>query len=111
MESGIRLQHPEGSDSDRGPLIEYPCSRAIHLNVEFVTTAEFTLAFVRYANQYGVSSALYSDNTKSLVQSGSTIEQLLTSSEFEERFSIASITHQTISVHTAWYSAVLEKNN
>ena len=70
-------------------------TRAVHLEaVDSMSTAEFILAFVRFTNRYGVPSAVYSDNAKAFVQAGSIIEQLLTSSEFEEKFRIASIAHR-----------------
>ena len=85
-------------------------TRAIHLEVvQSMTTSEFILAFIRFSNRYGVPSAVYSDNAKSFVQAGNIIEQLLTSSEFEEKFRVASITHRTIPVYAAWYGAVWER--
>ena len=85
-------------------------TRAIHLEVvQSMTTSEFILAFIRFSNRFGVPSAVYSDNAKSFVQAGNIIEQLLTSSEFEEKFRVASITHRTIPVYAAWYGAVWER--
>ena len=85
-------------------------TRAIHLEVvQSMTTSEFILAFIRFSNRYGVPTAVYSDNAKSFVQAGNIIEQLLTSSEFKEKFRVASITHRTIPVYAAWYGAVWER--
>ena len=85
-------------------------TRAVHLEaVESMTTAEFILAFVRFVNRYGIPSVVYSDNARSFVQAGSIIEQLLSSSEFEEKFRTASIGHKTIPIYAAWYGAVWER--
>ena len=85
-------------------------TRALHLEaVSSMTTSEFILAFIRFVNRYGVPSAVYSDNAKSFVQAGGVIEQLLSSSEFEAKFKIASIKHRTIPVYAAWYGASWER--
>ena len=74
-----------------------------------MSTAEFILAFERFVNRYGTPSVLYSDNAKSFIQAGNIIEQLLTSSEFEEKFRIALIRHKTIPIYAAWYGATWER--
>ncbi|XP_064111443.1 uncharacterized protein LOC135218931 [Macrobrachium nipponense] len=85
-------------------------TRAIHLEVvQSMSTSEFILAFIRFSNRFGVPVAVYSDNAKSFVQAGNIIEQLLTSSECEETFRVASISHKTIPVYAAWYGAVWER--
>ena len=85
-------------------------TRAVHLEaVSSMTSAEFILAFVRFTNRYGVPSVLYSDNAKSFVQSGNIIGQLLSSSEFEEKFRFPSIAHKTIPIYAAWYGATWER--
>ena len=85
-------------------------TRAVHLEaVSTMSTAEFILAFVRFVNRYGTPSVVYSDNAKSFIQAGNIIEQLLTSSEFEEKFRIASISHKTIPIYAAWYGATWER--
>ena len=52
---------------------------------------------------------MYSDNAKSFIKAGNIIEQLLTSSEFEEKFRIASISYMTIPIYAAWYGATWER--
>ena len=85
-------------------------TRVIHLEaLDSMSTAEFILAFVRFVNKYGIPSAVYSDNVKSFVQAGNIIEHLLSSSEFEEKFCIASTEHRTIPVYAAWYGATWER--
>ena len=66
-----------------------------------MSTAEFILAFVRFVNRYGIPLAIYSDNAKSFLQAGGLIQNLLSSSEFEEKFRTASISHKTIPVYAA----------
>ena len=78
-------------------------TRAVHLEaVEAMSTAEFILAFVWFVNRYGIPSVVYSDNAKSFIQAGNIIEQLLSSSEFEEKFRLASISHKTMPIYAAW---------
>ena len=101
-----------GDEKIKVYILIFTCfnTRAIHLEaVESMTTAEFILAFVRFVNRYGLPSAVYSDNAKSFVQAGGIIEQLLSSSEFEEKFRIASIAHRTIPIYAAWYGATWER--
>ena len=107
----IWLMNEDGSRS-KCYIVIFTCfnTRALHLEaVSSMSTAEFILAFIRFVNRYGVPSSVYSDNAKSFVQAGGVIEQLLSSSEFEEKFKIASIKHQTIPVCTAWYGATWER--
>ena len=85
-------------------------TRAIHLEcVDSMTTSEFILAFVRFSNRLGIPSNIYSDNAKSFLQAGGIIQNFLSSSDFEERFRTASISHKTIPVYAAWYGAVWER--
>ena len=85
-------------------------TRAVHLEaVDAMSTAEFILAFVRFVNKYGTPKVVYSDNAKSFVQAGSIIDNLLSSSEFEEKFRMASIGHKTIPIYAAWYGATWER--
>ena len=56
-------------------------TKAVHIKaVESMTTAEFNLVFIRFANRYGITSAVYSDYANFSVQVGGKNEQLLTSS-------------------------------
>ena len=81
-------------------------TRAIHLEaVSSMSTAEF----IRFVNRYGIPLTVYSDNAKSFLQAGGIIQNLLSSSEFEEKFRTASISHKTIPVNAAWYGAVWER--
>ena len=73
-----------------------------------MSTAEFILAFVRFVNRYGIPLAVYSDNAKSFLQAGGIIQNLLSSSEFEEKFRTTYFSHRTIPVYAAWYGAVWE---
>ena len=102
-------------DDQRGKvkvyILIFTCfnARAVHLEaVNSMLTTEFILAFIRFVNRYGIPLAIYSDNAKSFVQAGGLIQNLLSSSEFEEKFRTASISHKTIPVYAAWYGAVWE---
>ena len=91
-------------------IFNYFNTRAVHLEaVSSMSTAEFILAFVRFVNRYGIPLAIYSDNAKSFLQAGGLIQNLLSSSEFEEKFRTASISHKNIPVYAAWYGAVWER--
>ena len=93
-------------------ILIFTCSnsRAVHLeSVSNMSTSEFILAFVRFVNRYGIPLATYSDNAKSFLQAGGLIQNLFSSSEFEEKFKTASISHKTIPVYAAWYGAVWER--
>ena len=85
-------------------------THAVHLEaVSGMSTAEFILTFVRFVNRYGIPFAVYSDNAKSFLLAGGVIQNLLSSSEFEEKFKTTSVTHKTIPVYSAWYGAVWER--
>ena len=71
-----------------------------------MSMAEFVLDFVRFVSRYGIPLAVYSDNAKSFLQAGGIIQNLLSSSEFKEKFRTTSVSHKTIPVYVAWYSAV-----
>ena len=107
----IWILNEDGTKSKYYILI-FTCfnTRALHLEaVHSMSTAEFILAFVRFVNRYGVPSSVYSDNAKSFIQAGGIIEQLLSSSEFEERFKISHVKHKTIPAYAAWYGSVWER--
>ena len=74
-----------------------------------MSTAKFILAFVRFINRYGIPLTIYSDNAKSFLQAGGLIQNLLSSSEFEEKFRSVFISHKSIPVYAAWYGAVWER--
>ena len=62
---------------------------------------EFILIFVRFVNRYGLPLEVYSDNAKSFQQVGEIIPNLLSSSEFEEKFRTVFISHKTIQIYAA----------
>ena len=85
-------------------------TRAVHLEaVSSMPMAQFVLAFVRFVNRYGISLAIYSDNANSFLQADGIIQNLLSSSEFEEKFRTASIPHRTIPVYVSWHGAAWER--
>ena len=85
-------------------------TRAVHLEaVSSMSKVEYILPFVRFVNRYGIPLAVYYDNAKSFLQAGGIIQNLLSCSEFEEKFKTASISCKTIAVYAAWYGAVWER--
>ena len=92
-------------------ILNFAClsTRAVHIEaVNSMSMTEFILAFVKFVNRYGIPLAIYSDNAMSFLQAGGLIQNILSSSEFEEKFRTASISHKTIPVYAVWYGAVWE---
>ena len=52
---------------------------------------------------------VYFDNANSFLQAGGIIQNLLSSSEFEDKFKTASISQKTIPVYVVWYGAGWER--
>ena len=76
--------------------------------VSSMSTAKYILGFVKFDNEYGISFAIYYVNARSFLQAGRIILNHLSSSEFEERFRMASVSHRIIPFYAAWYGAVWE---
>ena len=116
MGGGGYTPPPFGAIPDQGGKVKvyiliFTCFNAQAVPLEAVSnmsTAEFILAFVRFVNRYGIPLAVYSDNAKSFLQAGGIIQNLLSPSEFEEKFRTASISPKTIPVYAARYGAVWE---
>ena len=86
----------QGENQLKMYLLIFTCLniRAVHLElVEDMTTKSFIQAFARFTNIYGIPSTLYSDNATPFVAGGQLLEDILISSEFQDKFRSCSIRH------------------
>ena len=84
--------------------------RAIHLElIPDMSTTQFMLAFVRFANIYGIPTHIYSDNAKSFIAGVNHISTVFASQKFKEAFEIYNIKHVTKPLYAPWIGAVWEK--
>ena len=67
-----------------------------------MSTTQFVLAFVRFANIYGIPTHIYSDNAKSFIAGDNHISTVFASQKFKETFKIYSIKHVTIPLYEPW---------
>ena len=85
--------------------------RAVHLElVEDMSTKSFIQAFARFTNLYGIPASLYSDNATPFIAGGQLLEDILVSSEFQDKFRSCSIRHIRIPVYSAWVGSVWERH-
>ena len=78
--------------------------------LEDMSTKSFIQAFVRFSNINGVPKSLYSDNYTSFIAGGEILEDIMTSSEFTDKFSSHSIKHKRIPVSAAWVGSTWERH-
>ena len=74
-----------------------------------MSTDHFVLAMVRFCNEYGIPSHLYSDNARSFISGVNIMEKVYTSNEFQEKFGIYDIKHVRIPVYAPWVGATWER--
>ena len=85
-------------------------SRAIHLEtLSSMGVDDFLLAFVRFTNIYGIPDEVYSDNAKTFISGASLLSDLITSSDFEQRFRPFNIKFKTIPLYSPHWGAVWER--
>ena len=84
--------------------------RACHIElVPEMSTDHFVLAMVRFCNEYGIPSHLYSDNARSFISGVNVMEKVFTSDEFQEKFGVYDIKHVRIPVYSPWVGATWER--
>ena len=84
--------------------------RAVHIElVPDMSTQSFVLAFLRFVNLYGVPSFLYSDNARSFISGGLTLDQALVCDEYKAQFQNYDIKHIRIPLYSAWVGATWER--
>ena len=84
--------------------------RACHIElIPEMSTDHFVLAMVRFCNEYGIPSHLYSDNAKSFISGVHIMEKVFTSNEFQEKIGVYDIKHVRIPVFSPWVGSVWER--
>ena len=84
--------------------------RAVHIElVPDMATHQFVLAFTRFTNVYGIPSHLYSDDAKSFIAGGETLQIALVSDEYRAKFDVFDIRHDKIPLYSAWMGATWER--
>ena len=84
--------------------------RACHIElIPEMSTDHFVLAMVRFCNEYGIPSHVYSDNARSFISGVNIMEKVFTSNEFKEKFGIYDIQHVRIPVYSPWVGATWER--
>lgn len=74
-----------------------------------MTVYSFILAFIRFTNNVGVPSHLYSNNAKTFTTGGRIIQQAYGSEEYNSIFLTYSVKHLTIPVYAAWFGSTWER--
>ena len=84
--------------------------RACHIElIPEMSTDHFVLAMVRFCNEYGISTNVYSDNAKSFISGVNIMDKVFTSSQFQEKFGVYDIKHIRIPVYSPWVGATWER--
>ena len=85
-------------------------TRACHLElIPEMSTDHFVLALVRFFNEYGVPSHIYSDNARSFISGVHVMERVYLSNLFKEKFGMYNIEHVKIPVYSPWVGATWER--
>lgn len=83
--------------------------RAVHIElVDSMSTHSFILALLRFTNIYGVPLHIYSDNARSFIVGCNFIEELFTSSKFNENFAVYNIKYIKIPLYPTWVESMCE---
>ena len=93
-------------------IIIFTClnTRAIYVDLlPDMSTNQFLLVFVRFVNEHGIPTHVYSDNARSFVNGVYVIKEVFSSDEFKEKFSVHSIKHIRIPVYSPWQGATWER--
>ena len=102
----------EGDKEVKMYILLFTCMnvRAIHIElIPEMSTNHFVLAMVRFCNEYGIPSTIYSDNAKSFISGVHVLEQVFTSAEFKENFGIYDIQHIKIPLYSPWVGSTWER--
>ena len=85
-------------------------TRACHLElIPEMSTDHFVLALVRFFNEYGVPTHIYSDNARSFIAGIHVMERVYLSNLFKEKFGMYNIEHIKIPVYSPWVGATWER--
>ena len=102
----------EFGENSKMYLLIFTCLNVRAVHIELVTdmsAQSFVLAFLKFVNLYGVPSYLYSDNARSFVSGGLTLDQALECDEYKAHFQNYEIKHIRIPVYSAWVGATWER--
>ena len=93
-------------------MLIFTCLNVRSCHIELIpemSTEHFVLALVRFCNEYGIPSHIYSDNAKSFISGVHVLEKVMSSSEFKDRFSTYNIKHVKIPLYSPWIGATWER--
>ena len=93
-------------------LLIFTCLNVRACHVELIpemSTDHFVLALVRFCNEYGIPSTIYSDNAKAFISGVHVLEKVMASDVYKERFSIYNIKHIRIPLYSPWVGATWER--
>ncbi|CAL4085627.1 unnamed protein product [Meganyctiphanes norvegica] len=102
----------EGKTEKKMYLLLFTCLniRSVHMELlPDMTTGQFVMAIIRFTNEHGIPSHIYSDNAKSFLMGVNHVSTVLASSEFSEHFSLFNIKHITIPLYAPWIGATWER--
>ena len=84
--------------------------RACHIElIPEMSTNHFVLALIRFFNEYGIPSTIYSDNAKSFISGVHVLEQVFTSADVRKSFGIYNIQHIRIPLYSPWVGSTWER--
>ena len=84
--------------------------RAVHFELlNSMSTEQFILAFIRFANRYALPKIIYSDNAKTFVASSSVLSDIMQSEVFCNKFSPYNIKFKFTPVYSPWVGAAWER--
>ena len=115
----VEIPKKEGEESKKKEFVEkkfylliFTCLNVRACHVELIpemSTEHFVLALVRFCNEYGIMSHIYSDNAKSFIAGVHVLEEVIASEEFKDRFNIYNIKHIKIPLYSPWVGASWER--
>ena len=115
----VEIPKKEGEESKKKEFVEkkfylliFTCLNVRACHVELIpemSTEHFVLALVRFCNEYGIMSHIYSDNAKSFIAGVHVLEKVIASEEFKDRFNIYNIKHIKIPLYSPWVGASWER--
>ena len=93
-------------------MLIFTCLNVRHCHIELIpemSTDQFVLALVRFCNEYGIPTHIYSDNAKSFIAGVHIMETVFSSDEFKERFGVFNIKHLRIPLYSPWVGSTWER--
>ena len=94
-------------------MLVFTCLNIRHCHIELIpemTTEQFVMALIRFCNEYGIPSTIYSDNALSFISGVNVMDKVFTSSLFQQKFGAYDIKHVRIPVYSPWFGATWERS-